>query len=266
MLTNATFLKGLPIQATDGELGSIEEFLFDDENWRIRYLVVDTGGWLNGRRVLISPVSILQTDWPAHKLDVSLTLDQVQNSPDIATHEPVSRQHEVDYLGYFGYPYYWNGPYYWGPTDYPARIAESTALSGLASKQRNERHAGDSHLRSSKAVTGYDVEASDGEIGHVDGFVVDDQSWAIRYLSVATRNWLPGKKVLVSPAWAEKIGWIENKLYLALDRQTIKSAPEYLESRPLTREYEDSIYAHYGRAPYWLGESAHAALLASGRV
>jgi len=113
MLTNATHLKGLVVRATDGELGSVEQFYFDDETWAIRYLIVEAGGWLGGRRVLISPFSVVYTDLLDKRLDVALTKKQVEHSPDIDTHQPVSRQHEAAYLGYYGYPYYWGGPYLW---------------------------------------------------------------------------------------------------------------------------------------------------------
>ena len=227
MLTNVTFLKGLVIQATDGELGTVDQFYFDDETWAIRYLTVETGGWLGGRQVLISPFAILHTDWPAKRLDVALTKKQVENSPDINTHQPVSRQHEAEYNRYYGYPYYWGGPYMWGPAFYPAGLALPTpSTEAMAGSIREE--SPDSHLRSTEGISGYHVEATDGEIGHVDGFVLDDEAWAIRYIEVATRNWLPGKKVLVSPAWIERVSWPESKVYVALSREAIKSAPEYL--------------------------------------
>ena len=253
MLTNATFLKGLAIHATDGELGTVDDFYFDDETWGIRYLTVDTGGWLGGRQVLISPFSILHTDWPAKRLDVALTKKQVENSPDINTHQPVSRQHEAEYNRYYGYPYYWGGPYLRGPAFDPAGLANSVAstetMGGMI-----DRESPDSHLRSTEGISGYHVETTDGEIGHVDGFVIDDEAWAIRYIEVATRNWLPGKKVLVSPGWIDRVSWDDSKVYVALSREAIKNCPEYLLSRPLTREYEIRLYAHYGRPPYWLHE------------
>jgi hypothetical protein len=152
MLTNATHLKGLVIRATDGELGTVDQFYFDDETWAIRYLTVETGGWLGGRRVLISPFSVVHTDWQAKRLDVALTKKQVENSPDIDTHQPVSRQHEAAYLGYYGYPYYWGGPYLWGPAFYPAGLASDNCLrgsdggedpervDGFASAQHRSRH------------------------------------------------------------------------------------------------------------------------------
>jgi hypothetical protein len=257
MLMNATHLKGLVIRATDGELGSVDEFYFDDETWAIRYLIVETGGWLGGRRVLISPFSVTQTDWSGNRLDVALTKKQVEHSPDINTHQPVSRQHEAMYLGYYGYPYYWGGPYLWGPVFYPEGWSGSPQASAEAMVERIRRESTDSHLRSSEAVTGYNIEATDGEIGHVDGFVVDEEPWAIRYIEVATRNWWPGKKVLVSPAWIERVSWAESKVYVGLSREAIKDAPEYVEPMPITREYENRLYFHYGRPPYWLNEAEH---------
>ena len=188
MLTNATNLKGLVIRATDGELGTVEQFYFDDETWAIRYLIVDTGGWLGGRRVLISPFSVIHSDLVAGRLDVALTKKQVEHSPDTDMHKPVSRQHEAAYLGYYGYPYYWGGPYLWGTAYYPTGVAVSATPSAETLADRIRRESTDSHLRSSEAVTGYNIEAADGEIGHVDGFVVDDEAWAIRYIEVATRN------------------------------------------------------------------------------
>jgi len=257
MLTNVTFLKGLAIHATDGELGTVDQFYFDDETWAIRYLTVETGGWLGNRQVLISPFSILHADWQAKRLDVALTKKQVQNSPDINTHQPVSRQQEAAYLGYYGYPFYWGGPYLWGPAYYPGTLALPSATSTDVMAEAVSEESTDSHLRSTEAVTGYHVEATDGEIGHLDGFVVDDEAWAICYLEVATRNWLPGKKVLLSPAWIAHMSWADSKVYAALSREAVKSAPEYLVSRPITRDFEDRLHQHYGRPPYWLHEAEH---------
>jgi hypothetical protein len=252
MLTNATFLTDLTIHATDGEIGSVKEFYFDDETWGIRYLVVKTGGWFSGKEVLISPISIKTVDWTAKLAYVGLTMKQVENSPGMETHKPISRQYEAEYSSYYGYNNYWGGPYLWGPGYYPAYLAiPPTAWS----KARIHAESMDSHLRSSQAVTGYHVEAKDGEIGHVDGFVIDDQYWSVRYVEVATRNWLPGKKVLVSPAWIDRVSWLESKIFMSLFRQAIEDAPEYLLDRPISREYENKLYFHYGRPPYWEGES-----------
>ena len=258
MLTNATHLKGLTIRATDGELGTVDQFYFDDETWAIRYLTVETGGWLGGKLVLISPFSVINADWEARRLDVALTKKQVADSPDIDTHQPVSRQHEAAYLGYYGYPYYWGGPYMWGPAFCPAGLTSPGGFYAEAMADRIQSESPDSHLRTSDAVTGYNIEATDGEIGHVDGFVVDDEAWAIRYIEVATRNWWPGKKVLVSPSWIERVSWTDSKVYTGLSREAIKNGPEYSESTPITREYENRLYCHYGRPPYWVHDAAHS--------
>jgi uncharacterized protein YrrD len=252
MLTNAQYLKGLVIRATDGELGTVDQLYFDDETWTIRYLTIDTGGWLGGRQVLISPFAIVDADWRARRLDVALTKEQVEKSPDIDTQRPVSRQQESDYLGYYGYQGYWGGPYLWGSVPIP--------LGGLVAPRERvpqsvKNESFDCHLRSSEAVIGYHIEASDGEVGHVEGFVVDEDAWAIRYIEVATRNWWPGKKVLMSPEWIERVSWPESKVYVSLTREAIKHSPTYVDSMPITREYENRLYFGYGRQPYWLGEA-----------
>ncbi len=253
MLTNAGQLKGLVIRATDGEIGTVDQFYFDDETWAIRYLTVETGGWLGGREVLISPVSITATAWQGKCLDVALTKRQVENSPDLDTHRPVSRQDEAAYLGYYGYPYYWGFP------------QASLVVPGpggpelLTDKIQSE--STDTHLRSTEEVTGYRIEAADGEIGHVDGFILDDESWAIRYMEVATRNWWPGKKVLVSPSWIRRVSWTDSTVYVGLSRKAIQTGPEYDKSALITREYEDHLYAHYGVAPYWLHDVHREAVL-----
>ena len=257
MLTNTIHLKGLVVRGTEGELGTVDQLYFDDETWAIRYLTLETGGWLGGRRVLISPISIVHSDWQTKRLDVGLTKKQVEKSPDINTQQPVSRQHEAAFLAYYGYPYYWGGPYLWGASFYPAGLAIPMTASREAMADRVWKETTDSHLRSTEAITGYHIEAADGEIGHVIGFLVDDEAWAIRYIEMATRNWWPGKKVLVSPAWIERVSWAESKVYVGLSREAIKDAPEYVESTTITREYENRLFLHYGRPPYWLHEAEH---------
>jgi hypothetical protein len=252
MLMNTANLKGFAIRTRDGEVGTVDQFYFDDETWAIRYLTVETGSWLDRRDVLISPISVVHVDWQARRLEVALTKKQVENSPDIDARLPVSRQQEAEYFGYYGYPYYWGGPYLWGPAVCPAAVSfpPTAAMEALAGNIQME--SADSHLRCTQAVTGYSIEAVDGEIGHVDGFLIDDETWAVCYLEVATRNWWPGKKVLVSPAWIERVSWEESRVYAGLSREAIRNAPEYFESLRITREYEDRLHIHYGQPPYWL--------------
>jgi hypothetical protein len=266
MLRNAKELHGFTIWATDGEFGNVDQLYFDDETWAVRYLIVETGDWLVRRAVMISPISVVHADWQAKRLDVALTKKQVANSPDINTHKPVSRQHEAAYNQYYGYPQYWSGPYLWGPALCPVGVTISTPAAGEAIVAGKRGESADSHLRSAEAVTGFEIEAADGDIGHVQGFVVDDEAWAIRYIEVATRNWWPGKKVLVSPAWIDRMNWPDSKVYSGLSRGAIQSAPEYVESVPITREYENRLYAHYGRPPYWRHEAEHESSLSLSGV
>jgi hypothetical protein len=259
MLRSVNDSQGRKIRATDGDIGSVDQFLFDDENWAVRYLVVDTGNWLLGRKVLISPIALGQTDW-TEGLSVSLTKEQIKNSPGIDTDKPVSRQHESEYFKYYGYPYYWHGPALWGAGAYPSAVPRTmgypdkvdvtTGYAGSASapKTAPQEEEGDPHLRSAREVIGYYIEATDGEIGHVEDFIIDDQSWAIRYIEVDTVNWWPGKKVVVTPQWIQRVSWAESRVYVNLARETIKNAPEYDPTLILDRDYEDKLYDYYASA------------------
>lgn len=241
-------MQDLTIHASDGEIGRVEEFYFDDETWTIRYLIVKTGGWLFGRLVLISPIFLRSVDWEAAQLNIALTKQQIENSPEIDRHKPVSRQHEADYMDALGGSYYWGGPGIWGIGAGPATLATGGApISARAAA--STRESADSHLRSTSAVKGYRIEATDGEIGQVDDFIVDLDTWSIRYLQLSW-SWLPGKEILISPEWIGQIRWAESEVFVGLTREAIKSAPEYIESRSITREYEDQLHAHYGRRPY----------------
>jgi hypothetical protein len=253
MLRNVSRLKAFEIRAKDGEVGTLDQLYFDDETWAIRYLVVDTGIWLRGRLVLVSPIALRQVEWESRRLDVALTKKQIEGSPSIDTHKPVSRQHEAVYMGYYGYPYYWGGPNLWGLASYPAglTVQREAVTEAEVSQARAGKESADSHLRSTLEVTGYHIEAADGEIGHVRDFIVDDETWAIRYLEVDTHNWWPGKKVLVSPQWINRVSWPDSKVYVDLTRESIQNGPEWIESIPVTREYEHRLYDYYARSPYW---------------
>lgn len=270
MLRNLKNLQKYDIVATDGPIGRIDRFYFDDEKWTIRYLVVDTAAWLPGRRVLISPFSVRSIDWSAGTVSLSITRGMVQSSPDIDTHKPVSRQQEIAYLGYYGYPYYWGGAGLWGPGPYPAGVPTVDAAAARAhvdAELEDARAKGDSHLRSSKEVIGYHLHATDGELGHVEDFLVEDDSWAIRYVVVDTSNWWFGKKVLVSPEWIRDVSWNDKKVYVDLTRQSVKSAPEYDSAAHLDRQWEADYYAHYRRRPYWtMGDAASIERQQSGRL
>lgn len=256
MLRTITQLKGCGIGAVDGDIGRAVDFYFDDEKWTVRYLVADTSSWLPGRKVLISPHFLKKVDWEGARIEVSLTKDRVKNSPDIDTDKPISRQQEEAYLGYYEYPhFYWTGPYLWGPLSYPTAgdfPEPSPVNSNVAEEARARREQSeDIHLRSAREAMDYSIQATDREIGHVEDFVIDDQNWAIRYMIVDTRNWWPGKKVLVSPEWIRDISWSDVAVYVDLTRETVGNSPEYDPSSPLGRDYERRLYEHYGRSGYW---------------
>ncbi len=250
MLSKAKTLKGYTLDSLDGQIGKVEEFYFDDRHWTIRYLVADTGNWLTGRQVLISPYALGSVTTEDEHIDINLTKDQLEHSPSLNSDKPVSRQFEEDYHGYYGWPTYWEGPYMWGSNPYLVRDRQQWTKSTQGEK------AWDPHLRSTHDVSGHNIQAADGEIGHVDDFIIDDETWAIRYLIIDTRNWWPGKKVLVSPRWIDRVSWSESKVFVNLTRESIRQSPEYTEESLLTRDYETGLHRHYNRQAYWIDEPA----------
>ncbi|OYW73924.1 MAG: photosystem reaction center subunit H [Verrucomicrobia bacterium 12-59-8] len=248
MLLQANALRGFKLDSLDGEIGKVSEFYFDDQHWAIRYLVADTGGWLSGRQVLISPYALVGAIKEDGAIVVNLTRLQIQESPSLNSDKPVSRQFEVDYHSYYGWPMYWGGPLMWGA--YPYLVRDPNQWNTPTEIE----HSWDPHLRSTDAVTGHHIQATDGGIGHVVDFIIDDETWAIRYLVVDTRNWWPGKKVLVSPEWIERVSWTESKVFVKLSREAIKASPEYSEESLITRDYESGLFRHYERDGYWSHE------------
>ena len=248
MLIEAKVLKGSSLHCIEGDFGSVNEFYFDDRYWVVRYLVANSTNWPLSRRVLISPFSLSGIDQMDRKVSVLLSKQQIEDSPSIDTDEPVSRQYEESFNGYYGLPDYWGGPYMWGGTSHIERDPSRWTRPGAGGKPW------DRHLRSTNEVTGYHLSAIDGEIGHVDDFIIDDATWSIRYLVVATKNWWPGKKVLISPTWIDNVSWKDREVVASLSREAIKSAPEFTDSSFLTRDYEMSLHRYYNRHGYWAEE------------
>ena len=250
MLRKAKDLSGYSLAASDGEIGQVKEFYFDDQSWTIRYLIADTGGWLSGRQVLISPYALDPANEGRKVIPVDLTRKQIEMSPSLDTDKPVSRQYELAYYSYYGWPGYWGGGYAWGMSAYPRR-----GQAGWSEASRREKNE-DIHLRSTADVAGRNIQAKDGEIGHVEDFVIDDETWAIRYLIVDTTNWWPGKKVLISTRWIERISWEESKVFINLTREAIKNGPEYTDATLITRDQETELHRHYNREGYWADDVA----------
>ncbi|MGC9364361.1 MAG: PRC-barrel domain-containing protein [Fidelibacterota bacterium] len=248
MLRSINEIVGYSLDAEDGNIGKCWDFLFDDKFWTVRYMVADTGKWLPGRKVIISPISLGEPDWSAQAFPVRLTKKQIENTPGLDEAEPVSRQHEIRFFKYYGWPYYWGGAHVWGAVAFPGLLYDRKPVDS----DSVDKESGDEHLRSAREVTGYYIQARDGEVGHVEDFILDDDAWIIRYLVVDTRNWLPGKKVLLAPDWIESIDWSCQKVVVDLTQEEIKASPEYDPKVPVNREYEERLYDFYGRPMYWV--------------
>ncbi|MBP6671640.1 MAG: PRC-barrel domain-containing protein [Bacteroidetes bacterium] len=223
MLHNTTELYGDVLSALDGEIGSVKDFYFDDNNWVVRYLIVDTGSWLTGRAVLLSPHSFGNLDQLERKLNIQLTMGQIEKSPSIESHLPVSRQYERDYFTYYGFPAYWDGGGMWGAGGYPMLLP---TLDDAGTAHKSFHHRADKHLRSTQAVTGYTIHATDGEIGKVSGFMVDEKNWAIRDLVVETGSWFTGKEIKVPVSKVDRISYEDSTVYITLTKEDLQRTPE----------------------------------------
>jgi hypothetical protein len=245
MLTKAKKLIGNKLQAIDGDIGKVKQFYFDDNHWVVRYLVADTGGWPAGNQVLLSPYALQSIDNKTGKIGVNLTKKQIENGPPLTTDRPISQQFERAYYDYYGWPIYWGGMLAWSTSHTLMRNSEKWNIPHLEGKKWNP------HLRSTEEVIGYHIEATDGDIGHVHDFIIDEETWSIRYLVVDTKNWWLGKKVLISPQWIERVSWTLKKVFINLSKDAIQQSAEYSEDFLLTRDYENDLYRHYGRQDYW---------------
>jgi len=248
MLRSANELINYKYIVQDGDMGRCKDFLFDEEHWAVRYMVADTGGWLSGKKVLISPIALGKPDWRNRLFPVNLKKEQIEKSPLLDEDAPVSRYYEMKYFKFYNWPYYWGGDDIWGMAPYP----RPALMPEPEDEDKLEQSIEESHLRSIKEVTGYHIQADDGAIGHVEDFIVEDNSWMIRYLVVDTRNWLPGRKVLVSPNWFHSIDWAHRTVGVDLSTAAVKNSPEFDPGKPINREYEIRLYDYYGRPSYWI--------------
>ena len=245
-------LIGYTLQATDGEIGKVKEFYFDDITWTIRYLIVETGSWLFGKKILLAPQALLTPNWEKHSFAVNLTMAQIKDSPEIDTDKPISRQHEMDLYGY--YPW---GNYYWGSgmgvgsmdiggMGMPYASSINQAAQKEADKSVADKSDKDTHLRSTDEVNGYNIKATDGEIGDVEDFIINDITWAIDFMEVDTGDWFPGKKVLVSPKWIKDLNWKTSLVIVNASEDQVKNSPEYVPSHELSDSYEADLHKYYG--------------------
>ena len=246
MIRSVNELRGTALHATDGVIGDIHDVYFDDHQWTVRYYVVDTGTWLPGRKVLIPPHAVQPPTRGEIWLPVNLSKAQIENSPDIDTNRPVERRAETSLYDYYGWTPYWF-PLEPAP---PIRAAEDaasrehTVTSGEA--------GGDPNLRSAREVTGYHVVATDDEIGHIEDFLLEDQSARIRYVVVDTKNWLPGKHVLLAPRWIREVNWADSKVHVDMNRKAVEGSPQFTSIAQLDPQYEERLSGHYGYPIEWL--------------
>jgi hypothetical protein len=247
MLNYLHELKQFRLEATDGTIGRVKDFLFDEKHWTVRYLVADTGNWLPGRKVLVSPVSLGAPDWDNNRFEVKLTQEQVESQPGLDEDAPVSRQHERAWFQTYGYPYYWAGAYYpWGWGVEPSAVFAEPPEGADA-----EEEEGDPHLRSLEKIRSYQVSAPNDTFGRVEDLVMDDATWTIRYVQLETRKWLPGQSVLLSPEWFSRFDWDNKTLACELTRDTIERIPKLSRGMPVTRAFETALFEHFDKPAYW---------------
>jgi len=252
MLRSLKALEDYQVSAIDGGVGKVIDFFFDDEHWNVRYLVVDTSGfWEASHEVLIAPNAFKGADWQSERISLNLTQEKVRNSPPVDLAKPVSRQYEQEYYQYYNWPNYWE---FRSVSDPMGGVAMPAVTAAAAAAIAPRKAGGDPHLRSAREVGGYGIHGTDGDLGHVRDFVIDDESWSIRYLVVDTSNWWFGKSVLVAPRWIDRIDWNSHTVAVNLPREVIKSSPEWNPDEPVNREYEVRLYDYYGRPAYWIDE------------
>jgi hypothetical protein len=224
MQLNLKALYGSRLAALDGDIGHVRDFYFDDKSWVIRYMVVNTGSWLQERMVLLSPHAFGKWDQLEGTLHVKLRRAQIESSPPIASHAPVSRQYEVEYYRYYGWPAYWSGDAMWGAGAFPMVMHPPAAE--MDKDYPRHHHRDDKHLRSAQAIKGYEIQAADGPIGHVSGFLVDNRSWAIREVVADAGSWISCKEVLIPPDKVDRISYEESKMFVNLTKADIEQTAD----------------------------------------
>jgi sporulation protein YlmC with PRC-barrel domain len=256
MILVGSALKGYTVEANDGKIGTVSDFLFDDKTWKIRWMVVDTGGWLTGRKILVHPSAIMHPDYHREELRVRLSKKQVEDSPDILSDAPVSKQVQTNLYGYYGWDTLWGVGNYFPYSPYGIGAAfDPPPFRGDAGVLEADRNGsilndGDPELRSTTEIIGYHIQAKDGPIGHLENFLVDDASWGIRYLIIDTKNWWPGKHVLMSPYAVTEISWSQRDVTLDVSRQQVQGSPTWDPVDIINSDYEHRLHGYYGWPGY----------------
>lgn len=242
MAYNIRNLIGLKVQAIDGDIGKIHDFLFDDRNWKIRYIVVYTGTWLFGKKVLISPNSVEQSASWRTKFPINLTKEKIKNSPDIDLDKPVSLQKQAELFKYYSWPV--------GDDFIPIPAfdiqEESATPETRPAMPSGRKEQLDQHLRSAREIIEYAVITKDDEkVGYVEDFIIHQlAAWTITHIVLDSKHNLPIKSTLIPTRYIKEVVWSENRLDVTLEKSVIESAPEYNPDQ-FTEEFEAEIKTHY---------------------
>jgi hypothetical protein len=254
MLLVVSVLKGYAIEASDGRIGTVSDFLFDDQTWKMRWLVADVGTWWTGHKVLIHPSAVDGVDHERRALGLSLTKERIKGSPDAREDEPVSRQIEYNLHSYYGWAPLWAENSYFGAGAMSVPLMSPPLFGGFVEREAAGVGAGadegDPHLRSITAVTGCHLHASDGSIGHLENFMVDDATWIIEYLIVDTKNWWLGKHVLISPHAVKDISYLDHEIRLRVTRDQVKGSPPWDPMSKIELAYQRRLHGHYDWPAY----------------
>ncbi len=218
---------GEKLVALDGQIGQVKDFYFDDRTWTIRYVVAETGTWLTSRQVLLSPRVVGSLFQNGRDLSVNLTCKQIEGSPPIEWHKPVSRQYEEEYHRYYGWPGYWEGNGLWGDLHgFPILETPGTSSPGKSeTKTTSKSEKNDAHLFSTLAVKGYNLQAVDGIIGHICDFKINENSWAIHELVIKVGHRFTGSEVLIPANCVERISYPESTVFVNLTKAAVEQSP-----------------------------------------
>jgi len=255
MLQVISALKGFAMEASDGRIGTVVDFLFDDTSWKVRWLVVDCGNWLEGRKVLIHPSAVTYAGLEDEQFEVKLTKAQVEGSPKLLEHQPVSQQMQSRLYDYYAWDSAWSAPYFgvaggMAPMVSPPYFGPQTRAEERPEVVDSEDR--DPHLRSVVEVMGYDIQALDGDIGHVENFMFENDDWSLRYFVVDTSNWWLGKRVLIAMEAVKGVDWSDRHVRLDVSREQVKTSSPWDPMVAFGEIERTHLHEHYG----WAGSRA----------
>lgn len=252
MLRGVNRLHGLTVRAVDDSIGCVDAFCFDDQSWAIRYMLVQTDSWLDGETVLISPRAIRTVDWARQRVDLNVTCRLIRDAPRTVAGQPISRPMELAHATYYSDEPYWYGPALWGNTGFPYYGDGITGFAppSAAAEREHVLPSGGAYLHNTRELLNYQIRASDGALGYLSDFVMDDETWAVRYLVVDTRSRRPSKPALIAPAWIAAVSWDDRTIDIDLSSAMIRAAPAY-DPTWLNRTFEQGLYRYYQRSAYW---------------